>query len=433
VSTPTLRISSGPAAGQSVEIEGEVVIGRENADLTIEDTELSRRHVALRPVEGGIEIEDLGSLNGTFVNGQRISSPTTLTVSGMLKIGGSQVNLEISFPQATRMAQTPEAGSEVAPPGATVARAIPEPVADADVTAQRPVVDPDVTAQRPLVDPNVTVQRPVPSDATAKPSSPQGPDVTVKRPVGSAGPPPGTVRPPAPPSPPAEGTSGRSKGPPVPLIVGLVLLVVVVVLVLLLTSGGGAEAQTRKASAEEVLRPEKDNPPFKNEKDLREAYEDRDLLRLPEEPRALGFRVDKGLGVTLARRLKVDKRLYRGLRPDALATLLYLAKEVRQISGVKRPVVFTSGVRDLPYQKALTGVNSQATTGFSLHTTGHAFDLLRPKSRPQHRAIEHVLERLRALHVIDWVYEPAAFHLTVGEEGEAFLPLLEVLAQESSP
>nr|MBA3300940.1 hypothetical protein [Thermoleophilaceae bacterium] len=193
-----------------------------------------------------------------------------------------------------------------------------------------------------------------------------------------------------------------------------------------------AEDHTRKASAEEVLRPEEDNPPFENDEDLREAYEEGVLLRVPSAPRALGFRVDKGLGA-LARRLEVDKRLYRGLRPDALATLLYLSAEVRRISGVERPVVFTSGVRDLPYQRKLTGVNPQATTGFSLHTTGYAFDLLRPRSRAQHRAIEHVLERLRALNVLDWVYEPAAFHATVGEEAEAFAPLLEALAQGSAP
>src|SRR5687767_2315607 len=96
-----LRISSGPGAGHSLEIEAELVIGREGADLTIEDSELSRRHVSLRPVERGVEIEDLGSLNGTFVNGQRITSPVTLSAPGTLKVGGSQGSVEVSLPQTT--------------------------------------------------------------------------------------------------------------------------------------------------------------------------------------------------------------------------------------------------------------------------------------------------------------------------------------------
>ena len=50
--------------------------GRENVDVEIEDAELSRRHFAVRPVEGGLEVEDLGSRNGTRVDGTRIDSPT---------------------------------------------------------------------------------------------------------------------------------------------------------------------------------------------------------------------------------------------------------------------------------------------------------------------------------------------------------------------
>ncbi len=67
-----LEVISGPGAGQSVDVEGEVVIGRENADLTIADAEMSRRHAVVRATDDGVEIEDLGSLNGTFVNRKRI-------------------------------------------------------------------------------------------------------------------------------------------------------------------------------------------------------------------------------------------------------------------------------------------------------------------------------------------------------------------------
>ena len=73
-----LVVKEGPLAGQRLELRDELVIGRENAGLTIDDEELSRRHAVLRSSVGSVEIEDLGSRNGTFVNGGRIESVTRL-------------------------------------------------------------------------------------------------------------------------------------------------------------------------------------------------------------------------------------------------------------------------------------------------------------------------------------------------------------------
>ena len=95
----TLRVTSGPEEGRTLEIEGELVVGREEADLTLPDVELSRRHAVLREIEQGVEIEDLGSLNGTFVNGERIASPVTLTVNGSLKVGTTEMALEVALPE----------------------------------------------------------------------------------------------------------------------------------------------------------------------------------------------------------------------------------------------------------------------------------------------------------------------------------------------
>lgn len=190
-----------------------------------------------------------------------------------------------------------------------------------------------------------------------------------------------------------------------------------------------AKAHQKKASAEEVLRPEQDNPPYEDAGKLKEAYADGELVRLPDKSVALGYKIDPGMG-SLAPKLKEKKALYRGLRADALATLLYVAKEVRKITGGTTPIVVTSTVRDKPYQRVLQQINGEATSGFSLHTTGYAFDILRPRNRARHRAIEFVLGRLRALEVLDWVYEPAAFHVTVGPDGQAFRALLDALLKK---
>ena len=47
--------------------------------------------------------------------------------------------------------------------------------------------------------------------------------------------------------------------------------------------------------------------------------------------------------------------------------------------------------------------------------------------------LRFLLERLQALDVIAWVEEPGAFHLTVGREGEAFMPLYEALIEDQRP
>jgi hypothetical protein len=190
-----------------------------------------------------------------------------------------------------------------------------------------------------------------------------------------------------------------------------------------------AELQTAKASAENLLRPPDRFPAYEDSADLRRAYDKGELIALPNEPRRLGYKIDRGMG-SLARRIKERKPLFRGLRPEALATLLYITKEVRRIAGGSHLKV-TSTVRDLKYQNALIGVNSQATRSFSLHTTGFAVDVSRDfRNEREEQAFIYVLERLRAHNIVDFVFEPGAIHFTVGPEGERLMPILERLIEE---
>ena len=123
--TPALVFTEGPLSGRRIEVDAELVVGREDAGLTIEDDELSRRHAVVRPGDGAIEIEDLGSTNGTYVNGARIDGPTRLAGGDTVKLGTSVLQIESARAAATVAAAVPPAPAAPAPmaPAASVAAA----------------------------------------------------------------------------------------------------------------------------------------------------------------------------------------------------------------------------------------------------------------------------------------------------------------------
>ena len=183
-------------------------------------------------------------------------------------------------------------------------------------------------------------------------------------------------------------------------------------------------AQTAKASAEEVLHPPGSTDRFTTPERLQAAWDDDELVGFPRDERVTGLRADPRMG-ELAPRLGQPRTLYEGLRPEALATALYIGAQVRALSG-QAPLVVTSTVRDDAYQRRLISRNREATRGYSLHTTGWAFDIERRyRSKVHARAFQFVLDRLQVLDAIAWVREPDAIHVTAAPEGEALLPLLK--------
>lgn len=181
-----------------------------------------------------------------------------------------------------------------------------------------------------------------------------------------------------------------------------------------------AALQTAKATQEEVLHPEDSTEVFADAAAIQAARDESDLIAIPTGG-DYGYRVDKDLG-ELAPNFGVEPALYRALRPEALATLIYMTEKVRQINDGKGVLHVSSAVRDQRYQDQLVGVNSEATPNYSLHTTGYAFDIPREySSDSQAVAFQFVLDRLRALNVIDYAVEPSAIHVVVGDEAQALL------------
>jgi predicted component of type VI protein secretion system len=93
----SLNVVAGNAAGSSIALEQELVIGRSTPGLGSlgGDSEISRVHARVyHDASGQLIVEDLGSTNGTFVNGNRISSPTPLRAGDQVRMGQTTLGVE---------------------------------------------------------------------------------------------------------------------------------------------------------------------------------------------------------------------------------------------------------------------------------------------------------------------------------------------------
>jgi len=124
--TVRLEVVAGRAIGMSVLLDDELLIGRhtDGAGRLADDDEISRSHARISLDRSGFcAIEDLGSTNGTFVNGLRITGPQTLSVGDTIEVGGTTLVVrELPIPASERSLRavppqpTSPPGSSSAPP-----------------------------------------------------------------------------------------------------------------------------------------------------------------------------------------------------------------------------------------------------------------------------------------------------------------------------
>lgn len=93
----SLAVIDGPDAGQVFRMEKpRVVIGRSSADLILNDAESSRAHAAVEARDLTIILEDLGSTNGTLIDGARIAGQVEIQNQSEFQVGSSTLMLIIT-------------------------------------------------------------------------------------------------------------------------------------------------------------------------------------------------------------------------------------------------------------------------------------------------------------------------------------------------
>jgi hypothetical protein len=83
-----LMVRSETQQGLEVEVTDATVLGRsDEADVLLDDPYASEFHMRLLAQENGLVLHDLGSTNGTYVNGRRVTAPTTLRRGDSVQVG----------------------------------------------------------------------------------------------------------------------------------------------------------------------------------------------------------------------------------------------------------------------------------------------------------------------------------------------------------
>ncbi|OGV69967.1 MAG: hypothetical protein A3K19_25975 [Lentisphaerae bacterium RIFOXYB12_FULL_65_16] len=115
---------------QEVEVSGEAfTIGRQlDNSFVVGDTQVSKHHCRLFLQDGRWHVEDLGSRNGTFVNGERITAPQALTPGDGVRVGRVTIQVPEQRQSLRREADQRLQGASVTPVPAPPSSAPPIPL-----------------------------------------------------------------------------------------------------------------------------------------------------------------------------------------------------------------------------------------------------------------------------------------------------------------
>jgi hypothetical protein len=129
-----LVVHTGPNPGTLFELTRDVTtVGRDvTNEIVVGDPEVSRQHARFTRTPAGFVLEDLGSTNGTYVNGERLAAPRVLTPGDSIGLGE---NVTLGFESAS-----PESAATVMGAPSPPAKPAPQPVSPPHPTPQQPQV-----------------------------------------------------------------------------------------------------------------------------------------------------------------------------------------------------------------------------------------------------------------------------------------------------
>jgi pSer/pThr/pTyr-binding forkhead associated (FHA) protein len=161
-----LEVVAGNATGMSIVVDDELLIGRhaEGQGRLADDQEISRTHARVTvDASNFCAIEDLGSTNGTFVNGLRISAPQTLSEGDTIELGGTTLvvrELPRTEPAAAPSAPRPQPTIVPATdaPGPPTAQAEPAETAPQAAAQPAPETAPRATQSAPETAPQAAAE-----------------------------------------------------------------------------------------------------------------------------------------------------------------------------------------------------------------------------------------------------------------------------------
>lgn len=172
-----LVVRRGPQPNQAFEVSRDVTtLGRDiSNDIVLNDRETSRHHLRLMLSGDTLTIEDLGSTNGTFVNGKRVSGVTPLQIGDMVGLGET---VTLALESVSVAAEPP------APAPSNLGDLLPPPIPSPPET---PVLEPQAP---PNPDPTYA-PTPAPSDygLQSPPPTPADPYAPVAPNMGDSAPP----------------------------------------------------------------------------------------------------------------------------------------------------------------------------------------------------------------------------------------------------
>lgn len=175
MTNPYLELSDPAASAKRLELPRDgkdLVVGRSpDCQLVIASGAVSRHHARIRRENDRVTVEDLGSSNGTFVNGVRLSAPAELKDRDRVSFG--TVDATFFAPPAA-----PDATVTLSPPPVQVESAPPPPA------VSQPAPAPSVPAQAPLAPPPAPTA-PIPSAPVAEATAPVTAGAAAEKPAPS--------------------------------------------------------------------------------------------------------------------------------------------------------------------------------------------------------------------------------------------------------